>query len=212
MDLVLRNENEADYREVEELTREAFWNLHVPGCDEHFLAHVMREHPDFIPALDFVAVLGGRIVGNIMYCRSRLLSEDGSSMDTVTFGPVSVRPELQKQGIGSRLIRHSMVAARQAGEQAVIIEGHPHNYCKHGFIGSKSLDVSDSHGMFPYSLMVNELKPGCLAGKSWRFQPSNVYEIDEEMARKFDTHFLPKAKEFQPSQEEFNIASRAFVL
>jgi len=54
--LLIRKECENDYRQVEELTREAFWNLHVPGCDEHYLVHVMRSHSDFIPELDFVAI------------------------------------------------------------------------------------------------------------------------------------------------------------
>ena len=53
--LIIRNENEKDFREVEALTREAFWNLYIQGCDEHYLVHKMREHPDFIKYLDFVA-------------------------------------------------------------------------------------------------------------------------------------------------------------
>lgn len=48
----IRNETPADYRAVEDLTRRAFYNLYVPGCHEHYLVHVMRDHPDFLPELD----------------------------------------------------------------------------------------------------------------------------------------------------------------
>lgn len=52
MDVVLRNELPDDYREVENLTREAFWNVYCPGCSEHYLLNVMRQSPDFIDQLD----------------------------------------------------------------------------------------------------------------------------------------------------------------
>jgi len=65
--IILRKETKADYRLVEKITREAFWNLYVPGCTEHYLAHVMREHKDFIPELSYVALKDDRMVGSIMY-------------------------------------------------------------------------------------------------------------------------------------------------
>ena len=51
----IRNERKEDYRIVEELTRKAFWNMNEPGCNEHYLAHILRGHKDFIPEPDFVA-------------------------------------------------------------------------------------------------------------------------------------------------------------
>ncbi|MEN1761633.1 N-acetyltransferase [Anoxynatronum sibiricum] len=211
MDLLIRNEIQDDYRQVEELTREAFWNLHVPGCDEHYLVNVMRSHPDFLPELDFVAIIDKRIVGSIMYTKSRLVNERNLSIHTITFGPVSVLPEYQKKGIGSALIKHSIKAAVNAGFKAVIIEGHPYNYCKHGFVGSKSVNVSDSEGRFPYSLLVLELEKGCLQNHIWKFHASDVYNLDEEGFCEFDKLFPPKKKGYKPTQEEFNIASNAFI-
>ena len=207
----IRSESADDYKTVETLTREAFWNLHVPGCDEHYLVHVMRQHPDFIPELAFVAILDDTIVGNIMYTRSALVNEQGEGMAAITFGPVSVLPEYQKRGIGSALIRHSLAKAKELGHRVVVIEGHPYNYCKHGFRGSKSLGVSDADGRYPFSLLVLELKEGALAGHSWHFKPSGVYELDEQKAAAFDAALPPKEKTFSPSQEEFRIASAAFV-
>ena len=211
MDLLIRNECSEDFRTVEELTRDAFWNLHVPGCDEHYLVHLMRSHPDFLPKLDFVAVLDNRIVGNIMFTKSRLINENNLNLDTITFGPVSVLPESQKKGIGSAIIKHAIKNAVNTGFKVIIIEGHPYNYCKHGFVGSKSVNVYDSEGRFPYSLLVLELEKGCLQNHEWKFQPSDVYNIDEKGFNEYDKHFPPKEKGYKTSQEEFNIASKAFI-
>lgn len=209
--LLIRNETHEDYRQVEELTREAFWNLHVPGCDEHYLVHVMRGHPDFIPELDFVAVLENKIVGNIIFAKSWLISEENLTIDTVTFGPVSVLPEYQKKGIGSALIKHSIQTASRRGYKAIVIHGHPYNYCKHGFVGSKSVNVSDSEGRFPYSLLVLELEKGCLQNHEWKYYTSSVYDLDENSIIEYDKLFSPKEKGYKPTQEEYKIASNAFI-
>jgi len=211
MDILIRNEVKEDYKQVEELTREAFWNLYLPGCSEHYLVHVLRKHPDFIAELDFVAVLEGKIVGNIMFTQSRLINEEDDSIAVLTLGPVSVLPEYQKKGIGSKLIQHAVKKAAEKGYKVIVLEGYPHNYCKHGFLGSKSLNVSDKNGRYPYSLLVLELEKGLLKNHSWKYHPSDAYDIDENEANEFDKMFPPKKKAYQPSQEEFNIACNAYI-
>ncbi len=211
MDLSIRNENDSDFRLVEEVTREAFWNLYVPGCDEHYLVNVMRNHPDFIPELDFIILRENRIIGNIMYTKSQVIDSNNShnKLSTITFGPVSVLPDFQKQGVGSALIRYSLQKAAEFGYKTVIIEGHPHNYCRYGFRCAKDMGVSDSKGHFPYSLLVLELEKGYLANKRWRYIPSGAYEINSGKAEEFDKMFTPKKKDYRYTQEEFSIASRA---
>jgi predicted N-acetyltransferase YhbS len=54
MEISLRLEEEKDYRIVEELTREAFWNLYIPGYDEHLLVHNLRKSKEYVKNLDFV--------------------------------------------------------------------------------------------------------------------------------------------------------------
>ena len=92
----IRNEEEADYGVVEEITRRAFYNLYVPGGTEHYLVHIMRGHEDFIRELDFVIELDGKVIGNIMYTKARLTDETGSEKEILTFGPVSIAPEYQR--------------------------------------------------------------------------------------------------------------------
>lgn len=211
MNISIKNETENDYRQVEELTREAFWNLYVPGCNEHFLVHVMRNHTDFIASLDLVAILENRITGNIMYTKSHLVNESGEKIIVITFGPVSVLPEYQKKGIGFTLIQHSIKKATEDGYKAVVIQGHPHNYCKHGFKSSKDFNISDADGRYPYSLLVLELEKGCLDGHTWKYHPSEVFNINEKDTEEFDKSFSQKKKEYRYSQEEFKIACRAYM-
>jgi predicted N-acetyltransferase YhbS len=211
MEVLIRNEREEDNRAVEEVTREAFWNPYVPGCSEHYIAHALRGHVDFIPELDYVAVVAGWVVGNIMYTRARLANDAGESLEIASFGPLCVHPAFQKMGIGSRLIRHSLPVARELGFGVVAIYGDPHNYCKHGFRNGKDLGISDGNGDYPHGLLALELAPGVLAGRHWRLQISPAYVCGECEVEAFDRGFPPKAKGYQYSQEIFAIEVRSFL-
>ena len=113
--ICIRNEERADYEKVERLTRQAFYNQYVPGCTEHYLVRLMREHQDFIPELDYVLELDGEIVGNIMYTKSRLTDEAGNEKEILTFGPVSVAPACQRKGYGKMLMERSFQRAAELG-------------------------------------------------------------------------------------------------
>lgn len=104
----IRNERETDFRKVEEITRKAFWNIYVPGCNEHYLVHVMRSHEDFLPELDFVIEVDGQIIGNIMYTKAKLVDDSGNEREILSFGPVCIVPEYQRKGYGKKLIMHSL--------------------------------------------------------------------------------------------------------
>jgi predicted N-acetyltransferase YhbS len=212
MNIDIRQETAKDYREVEELTREAFWNLYVPGCDEHYLVNQMRSHDDFLKEYDLVAEVSGKIVGNIMYTKSNVIDENGNQLDTITFGPISVLPAYQNKGIGSRLIKETVKLAISKQATAIIIEGHPRNYCKHGFRSSFDYNISDVDDRFPFSLLVLELQKDVFAGKKWKYHRSPAYDIDAESAALFDKGFPKKAKEHMPSQDEFYIVCRAFIM
>lgn len=211
MDICIRREKQNDYENVEKIIREAFWNLNVPGCDEHYLSHILRKHKDFIFELDFVAEVNGKVVGSIMYTRSFIVDEKGNKIKTLTFGPLCVLPRFQRMGIGSKLINYTKNIAIKNNEKAIIILGHPHNYCKYGFKNSKDYSISNTDGKYPYGQLVLELKKGIFNNKKWKFHYSNVYNLNEKEAKKFDKKFPKKVKKYQPTQEEFSIAVRAFL-
>ena len=207
----IRRETAADYRAVEELHRNAFWNVHVPGCCEHYLAHVLRKHPDFIPELDLVYELDGEIVGNVMYTKSELLDESGNSTGILTFGPIGVAPEYQRRGIGKALLEASFDIAAGLGYPAIAIFGDPDNYVARGFRSCKRYNVCLEGDVYPAALLVKELKPGFFDGRKLVFRESPAYEIQERDAEAFDAGFPPKEKAFRPSQETFFILSHSTI-
>jgi len=211
MNIIIRNENNSDFRKVKDITRKAFWNLFVPGCNEHYLVHIMRNHKDFIQELDLVAVINDKVVGNIMYMKSHVVNEIDEIMETITFGPVCVHPSYQKNGIGTALIKKSIEIAIKDNHKAILIYGLPHNYCKYGFRSSKDFNVSNKEGKFPYSLLALELEKGVFSGHSWKYYDSEAYDLDEGKVEEFDTLFTRKEKGYRYSQEEFSIAFRAYL-
>lgn len=205
--ITLRREEAADYCEVESLIREAFWNLHAPGCNEHYLAHILRTSSAFVPELDIVAEADGRIIGSIMYTRSHLLTDAGEQIDTLTFGPLAVLPSYQGQGIGGQLVRHSCALAREAGCPAIFIYGDPDYYRRFGFVPAETFGIATAQNEYHPALLVCELKHGFLAGKPGRFVESDVFDtLDDAACAVFDKQFpLKELESGSPSQQRFQV-------
>ena len=134
MDIKLRIEQPSDYNETENVTREAFWNHFSPGCDEHYLLHIMRNNPKFVPELDIVAELNGKIVGNVVCLKSFIMADDGNQYEVLSLGPISVLPEYQQKGIGGKMIALTKERAFDMGFRAILLCGDPDYYLRQRFI------------------------------------------------------------------------------
>lgn len=210
--VAIRRERKEDQHAVEALTRRAFWNMYEPGCTEHYVAHILRGHEDFIPELDLVAeTADGRIVGNVMYTKARLTDENGKEAVILTFGPISVHPDFQRKGISKLLLEYSFEEARRLGYQAVVIFGDPDNYVSRGFKSCSRYHVCAGDGSYPAAMLVLELLPGLLDGRKWVYQESPAYAFDPADVEPFDRQFEPLKKEFRPSQESFYIHSHSVL-
>ncbi len=207
----IRNEEKADYEIVERITREAFYNLYIPGCVEHYLVHIMRNHKDFIPKLDFVLELNGSIIGNIMYTKAKLMDENGGMKEVLTFGPVSILPACQRMGYGKMLMEHSFKEAIRLGYDSIVIFGSPVNYVSRGFKSCKKFNVCIENGKYPSPMMVKELIPNVLAGHKWIYQESDIMAVSEEQAQDYDNTLEKLEKKYLPSQDEFYIMSHSFI-
>jgi len=197
----LRLEEEKDYRTVEELTREAFWNVYQPGCDEHFILHNIRNTPNFISELDFVAELDGKIVGNIIYMKAKVISDAGKEEEVISFGPVSVLPAYQGQGIGNLLIEHTMELAKQLGYKAVVIYGNPAYYHRFGFENAEKYGISTAEGKNFEEFMAKELTDGRLNGISGKLHLDELFfNIDKEQLEQYDKIFPTKEKKVTDTQ------------
>ncbi|CVI73920.1 Acetyltransferase (GNAT) family protein [Eubacteriaceae bacterium CHKCI004] len=207
----IRNEQKSDYQIVEDITREAFYNMYVPGCMEHYLVHIMRGHEDFIPELDFVLELDGKVIGNIMYTKAKLTDENGEEKEIITFGPVSILPKYQRMGYGKLLMEHSFKRAVELGYDTIVIFGSPANYVSRGFKSCKKYNLCVEGGGYPAGMLAKELKEGAFDGRKWIYSGSPVMDVDEQEAIRFDDALPPMAKEYRPSQDEFYIISQAFL-
>ncbi len=194
----IRLEQPADYTEVERLTLAAFLTFEAEGVpkreipNEHFLVRLLRDDPAFVPELDFVAELNGKIVGNIMYSRCEILRPDGSVTKALVFGPVSVLPEYQRQGIGARLIEHSLTRAKKLGHGAVVITGHTAYYPKFGFVPASQFGLTMPDGSAFDAFMALELREGYLgmAGGMWKCCAAFDAVENEEAFRDFHREFI----------------------
>ncbi len=212
-DYIIRMETPEDYRTVEYLTREAFWNQYVPGCNEHYFVHVMRQHPDFIPELALVLEKDDRIIGNVMYTKAVLADENGVQKPILSFGPLCIHPDFQRMGYGKALLEYSFEQARSLGYDVIVIFGDPGNYVSRGFVSCKKHQICLEGDIFPMAMLVKELQAGALDGRRWYYHESTASAPceDADAVRAFDAGFPLKEACWQPSQEIFYIHSHSVV-
>ena len=120
----IRIEQSKDYCEVENLTREAFWNVYRPGCTEHYVLNQYRMNPDFIPELDLVMEEDNMIIGHVMFSKAELVLDNGNRKPSWTFGPISIHPDYQHKGYGLKLLQYALEKAREIGIGFICMEGN----------------------------------------------------------------------------------------
>jgi len=204
----IRLEQPTDYREVENLTREAFWNVYAPGCVEHFVLHQYRNNPDFIPELDFVLEEDGKIIGHVMYSKAKIIlySPLSGEVEGATFGPISIHPDYKRKGYGLKLLNYSLEKAREMGIGVICMEGNIEFYKHAGFQLASSLNIhyhaAPKDAEVPYFL-AQELIPGYLNGVEGTYHtPKGYYTAFEnpEVFEEFEATFPPKEKKVQEGQ------------
>lgn len=195
--LIIRLETEKDYKAVENLTREAFWNVYKPGCSEHYVLHTYRSSPDFVSELDFVMEKDGVLIGHVMFVRANIDTDDGRVLPIMTFGPISIHPDYQRQGYGKILLDYALEKAAEMGAGAICIEGNIDFYSKCGFVVASTKDIhyyaEPRENVVPYFLLC-ELKKGFLDGVTGTYHTPNGYFVEDSDVEEFDKTFPPKEK------------------
>ena len=203
MDISFRLEEPKDYRIVENMVRESFWNVYRPGCLEHFVLHELRNNPDFVKELDFVMEKDGKIIGQNVFVKTFIQSDDGRKIPVLAMGPISITPELKRQGFGKKLLDYSLAKAKEMGFGAVCFEGNIDFYSQSGFTYASKFGIryhglpEDADASF---FLCKELVTGYLDGVSGEYEPPACYMVDETKAEEFDKKFPAKEKKTLPGQ------------
>ena len=202
-DYTIRLETPDDYAETENLVREAFWNVYRPGCLEHYVLHTYRNSEDFVPELDFVMEMDGRLIGQVMYVRTAIEADDGRRIPIMTMGPIGILPEYKRRGYGKALLDYSMEKAKEMGAGALCFEGNIDFYGKSGFVLASTRNIhyfaEPREEVVPYFLL-KELTEGYLDGVEGTYHTPQGYFVDEAEAEEFDKRFPPKQKLKLPGQ------------
>ena len=216
----IRLETPQDYREVENLTREAFWNVYRPGCTEHYVLNQYRTNPDFIPELDFVMEDDGeyqssdgeyqssdnKIIGHVMFSKAEIMLDDGDTFPSWTFGPISIHPDYKRKGYGLKLLQYALEKAKEMGIGLLCMEGNIEFYKHAGFdLASKKkihYHAEPRESEVPYFL-AQELIPGYWGHREGTYCPPKGYFVADENPEAFETYdgtFPVKKKTLQPGQ------------
>ena len=202
-DCIIRLERKEEHREVENLIREAFWNVYRPGCLEHYVIHQLRNDPAFVPELDFVMEKDGKIIGQNMFMRAAICADDGRKIPIMTMGPICITPELKRQGYGKMLLNYSLEKAKELGCGALCFEGNIAFYAKSGFTYASNFGLRYRglpEGVDASFFLCRELIPGYLDGVTGEYGPPEGYYVDEAEAEAFDKEFPAKEKLVLPGQ------------
>lgn len=201
--LKIRHERKEDYRNVENLIRESFWNVYRPGCSEHYVMHVLRDDPAFVKELDFVMEKDGDLIGQNMFMRTVINADDGRDVPVLTMGPICITPELKRKGYGKYLLDYCLGKATEMGFGAVLFEGNI------GFYGTCGFDYASKFGIRYHDLpegadssffLCRELITGYLNGVNGVYQTPKGYYVDDSEVEAFDKGFPPKEKLRLPGQ------------
>ncbi len=200
MPLQIKLETPNDYKEIEHITREAFWDIYKPWCDEHLVLHKLRNTSAFIPELDFVASIDDKLVGNIVYSKAKIINDNGIENELLCMGPLSVLPSYQKQWIGSELIKYSTKKAKELWYKGVIIFGDPDYYHRFWYQNAANYNITtaDGHNLDPF--MALELYENSLKDISWKFYADSVFETDKDELEEFEKQFPYKEKHITDTQ------------
>ncbi len=202
-DYTIRLEKQEDYRETENLVREAFWNVYRPGCSEHYVIHVLRDDPAFVKELNFVMEKNGRLIGQNMFMKTVIEADDGRAISVLTMGPIGITPPLKRKGYGKILLDYSLEKAAELGFGAVLFEGNI------GFYGKSGFDYASRFGIRYHDLpedadssffLCRELIPGYLDGITGVYQTPQGYYVDDADVEEFDRAFPHKVKLKLPGQ------------
>ena len=202
MEIKLRLESEKDHDAVENVIREAYWNKNQPGCEEHFILHLLRLTPAYIPELSWVAESGEQIVGSITYSKGEVINFNSEKFDILFLGPVGVLGEWQNQSIEEKLLNHTLKLAMEMSFSAVAVIGDPDYFHRFGFVNSDQYHIRTAEEKNANLLLIKSFSPEKMEKMSGRLSLDSVFVVDQNALAEFDKRFPFKEKKEVLKQDE----------
>ena len=197
-------ETEEDYFEVENMVRNSFWNVYRPGAFEHYIVHNLRDDESFLENLTYVMESNDGIIGYIGYSEG-FIDYGDERIGAVVLGPLAIHEDFQNQGLGSKLIGHTLNLAKDEDIPFVFVVGDEDYYHRFGFISASEYDLylegTDIGEECPFFMIrlfdESELKDGIGI-----FHNPDVFDVNPEDVDEFDKKFEYKKKEVLEGQLE----------
>lgn len=204
--MIMRLEQADDYFEVENMVRNAFWNIYRPGAFEHFIVHNLRNHPDFISDLAYVIEKDKKIIGHINYSTGTISYENGKIEDTVVMGPIAIDEKCQNHGLGTKLIEFTLTKVKDMGIPFVFVIGDENYYCRFGFESASKyhlyLEGTPTDEECPF-FMIKVFDKSKIIHEKGIFKNPDAFDVDESEVDEFDSQFEFKEKLVQEGQLVF---------
>jgi predicted N-acetyltransferase YhbS len=194
MEVSIRRTTEKDFFKTENMTRESFWNMYKPGCDEHLILHQIRESKSYIGKLDIIAIYNDEIIGHVISTKARVIDKQDKEHEVLCVGPISVLPSFQNKGIGTRLLNYSISEAKKIGFKGMILFGNPDYYHRFGFKNAREYEITtkDNQNFEPF--MALELQENGMDNVKGRFFECEAFIIRENELVEYEKKFPFKEK------------------
>ena len=194
MRIHIRKTTVDDFSQTENLTRESFWNVYKPGCDEHLVLHNLRKSESYIGELDLVALFEGEIIGHIISTKAKIIDSQNNEHTILCVGPLSVLSDFQKRGFGAELLNESIKVAKELDYKGMILFGNPDYYHRFGFRNAQEYGITTKDGLNFEPFMALELHPNGLDMMKGKFVEDNAFETQPNELIDFEKQFPYKEK------------------
>lgn len=202
----IRLENKEEYRQVENLVRESFWNVYRPGCVEHYVLKGLRQDPAYVSELAYVMEKDGELIGQICFVKTALQADNGKAIPIMTMGPICIHPAFKRKGYGKLLLDYCLEKAKKLGCGAVCFEGDIHFYGQSGFTYASEYGIR-YHGLPEGEddsfFLCKELLPGYLNNFKGEYSTPESYfavERNPDAFAAYEATFPYKEKLKLPGQ------------
>jgi predicted N-acetyltransferase YhbS len=194
MEVLIQRTTEKDFFKTENITRESFWNMYKPGCDEHLILHQIRESKSYIGELDIIAVYKDKIIGHVISTTARVIDKQDKEHEVLCVGPIAVLPSFQNKGIGTKLLNYSISEAKKIGFKGMILFGNPEYYHRFGFRNAREFEITtkDNQNFEPF--MALELQENGLDNVKGRFFECEAFITREDELAEYEKKFPCKEK------------------